>query len=73
MDAMGHASVNTTRICVQSSGEIHFAFKELQPANIPPQVRERYGNKQVQACFEENKSTFAPAGPNCPASVSGSN
>jgi len=58
---------------VQPSGEIHFAFKEVQPANIPPQVRERYGNKQVQACFEENKSTYAPAGPNCPASVSGSN
>jgi hypothetical protein len=58
---------------VQPSGEIHFGFKEVQPGNIPPQIRERYGSKQVQACFEENKSTYAPAGPNCQASVSGSN
>jgi hypothetical protein len=58
---------------VQPSGEIHFLFKEVQPGNIPAQVRERYGNKQVQACFEENKSMYAPAGPNCQASVSGSN
>jgi hypothetical protein len=58
---------------VQPSGEIHFAFKEVQPGDIPPQVREHYGSKQVQACFEENKSTYAPAGPNCTASVSGGN
>jgi hypothetical protein len=53
---------------VQSSGEIHFAFQEVQPANIPRLVRERYG-KQVQACFEGNKSTYAPSGPSCTASV----
>jgi hypothetical protein len=33
---------------------------------------ERYGSKPVQACFEENKSTYAPAGPSCPAIVTSS-
>lgn len=54
---------------VQASGEIRFAFKEVQPGDIPPQVKEHYGSKQVQACFEENKSTYAPAGPNCQTGV----
>jgi Calcineurin-like phosphoesterase len=57
---------------VQPSGEIHFTFQEVRPANIPPLVRERYG-KQVQACFEGNKSTYAPSGPDCTASVPGGN
>jgi hypothetical protein len=56
---------------VRPSGEIHFVFKEVRPGDIPARVRERYGSKQVQACFKENKSTYAPEGPNCPASVSG--
>jgi hypothetical protein len=51
---------------VQSNGEIQFVFKEVKPTDIPSDVSERYGNKQVQACFEENKSTYAPDGPNCP-------
>jgi hypothetical protein len=51
---------------VQSNGEIQFVFKEVKPTDIPSDVSERYGNKQVQACFEENKSTYAPEGPNCP-------
>ena len=58
---------------VQSNGEIHFRFKEVTSSNIPSQVIERYGSKQVQACFEENKSTYAPAGPNCPPSTSAGN
>jgi len=58
---------------VKPSGEIDFAFKEVQAGNLPPQVTQRYGSKQVQACFEENKSTYAPAGPNCPTSLSGRN
>ena len=54
---------------VQASGEIRFAFKEVQTGDIPSQVKEHYGSKQVQACFEENKSTYAPAGPNCQTGV----
>ena len=54
---------------VQPSGEIRFAFKEVQTGDIPSQVKEHYGSKQVQACFEENKSTYAPAGPNCQTGV----
>jgi hypothetical protein len=41
--------------------------------DIPSQVVDRYGSKQVRACFEENKSSYAPAGPNCSAGVSGGN
>jgi hypothetical protein len=56
---------------VQPDGKVEFTFKEVQSGNIPSQVGERYGSKQVAACFEENKSTYVPAGPSCPVSVSG--
>jgi Calcineurin-like phosphoesterase len=58
---------------VQPNGEIQFVFKDVTRDDIPANVVERYGSKQVQACFEENKSTYAPAGPNCTASIAGSN
>jgi len=58
---------------VQPNGEIHFVFKEIKPSSIPPQVIERYGSKQVQACFEENKSTYVPEGPSCTANIAGGN
>jgi len=51
---------------VQPNGEIRFTFKEVTLDRISPDVVERYGSKQVQACFEENKSAYAPAGPSCP-------
>jgi hypothetical protein len=54
---------------VQPDGQVRFVFKEIGRDHIPPQVAGRYGSKQVQSCFEENKSTYAPAGPNCPATV----
>jgi hypothetical protein len=54
---------------VQASGEIRFRFREVTSDKIPQQVVERYG-KQVQACFEENKSTYTPASANCSASTS---
>ena len=50
---------------VQTNGEIQFSFKEVKQGDIPSRVLERYGDKQVQACFLENKSQYAPAGPNC--------
>jgi hypothetical protein len=56
---------------VQADGEIRFAFKEVTREHIPPPVVERYGSKPVQACFEENKSAYAPAGPSCSASILG--
>lgn len=58
---------------VQPNGEIHFVFKEVKPEDIPSQVVERYGSKQVRACFEENKSPYIPAGPNCAAGNAGHN
>jgi hypothetical protein len=51
--------------------EIQFVFKEVKPANIPAQTVERYGSKQLQTCFDENKSTDAPEGPTCAAGVVG--
>lgn len=50
---------------VQADGAIAFQFKEVKPDGIPSQVRDRYGSKQVQGCFEENKSPYVPAGPDC--------
>lgn len=51
---------------VQPNGEIHFTFKEVTRDKLPGNVLERYGSQQVQACFDENKSSYAPAGPSCP-------
>lgn len=56
---------------VQPDGQVRFVFKEITRDRIPLQVVERYGSKQVHACFEENKSMYAPAGPTCSATVAG--
>jgi hypothetical protein len=58
---------------VHPNREIQFAFKEIKPADIPAQTVERYGSKQIQACFEENKSSYAPEGPSCAVSTAGGN
>jgi hypothetical protein len=53
---------------VQPSGEIRFQFKELTRDKVPDAVNARYGS-QVQACFEQNKSPYRPAGPDCQTSA----
>ena len=50
---------------VQPSGEIQFAFKEVTRDRLPTNVLERYGSQPVQACFDENKSSYAPECPTC--------
>ena len=50
---------------VQPDGEIEFTFKEVKRDDIPSQVTDSYGSKQVQSCFEENKASYVPAGPTC--------
>jgi Calcineurin-like phosphoesterase len=50
---------------VLPSGEIQFVFKEVTRDRLPTSVLERYGSQQVQSCFDENKSSYAPAGPTC--------
>ena len=55
------------------NGEIQFVFKEIKPANIPARTVVRYGSKQLQACFDENKSTYAPEGPSSTVSTAGGN
>jgi hypothetical protein len=57
---------------VQRNGEIHFVFKEITKERLPSEVLQRYDGKQIESCFDENKSPYAPAGPSCPA-VAGSN
>ena len=56
---------------VQPTGEVRFAFKEVTRDKIPSNTLDRYGAKQVDACFEENKSPYTPAGPSCPSPESG--
>lgn len=50
---------------VHDDGEIAFQFKEVKSDDIPSEVTDRYGSKQVQGCFESNKSDYTPAGPAC--------
>jgi hypothetical protein len=50
---------------VQLSGEIKFVYKEVKPEDIPSDVVSRYGSKEVQACFEGNKASYVPSGPDC--------
>lgn len=57
---------------VQPNGEIYFVFKEITRERLPSEVLKRYDAKQIQVCFDENKSSYAPAGPSCP-SVSDNN
>ena len=56
---------------VQANGEIDFRFKEITPDDIPSQVTGRYGSKEVQACFDDNKTLYGPSGPDCTAGKSG--
>jgi hypothetical protein len=49
---------------VSGDGEIRFTFKEVKIDDVPAAVTARYG-QQVQACFEDNKSTYVPEGPKC--------
>lgn len=50
---------------VSPEGEIQFQFKEVNRLKVPASVIERYGQKQVDACFNENKSPYVPEGPTC--------
>lgn len=54
---------------VQADGRIRFVFKEIKNSDIPASVVQRYGSKPLQACFEENKSTYSPEGPSCIADM----
>ncbi len=69
----GHAVIAHTDVYgyllgrVSPEGEIRFEFKEVQQADTPPATVERYGQAQVRACFEGNKSETLPSGPKCAA------
>lgn len=56
---------------VQPDGQVRFVFKEVTRDRIPALVVDRYGSRQVQACFDENKSTYSPAGPSCSTIATG--
>lgn len=50
---------------VSGDGKIQFQFKEVTPSSVPAGVIERYGQKQVDACFNDNKVIYVPEGPTC--------
>ena len=50
---------------VSPNGEIQFQFKEVTPSGVPASVTERYGQKQVDACFSGNQVPYVPDGPAC--------
>jgi hypothetical protein len=75
-DDLGGAKLSKTDVygyllgTVQPDGQIRFAFKEVTREHVPQSVLERYGSK-VQACFDDNKSSYKPTPPNCPVPGSG--
>jgi Calcineurin-like phosphoesterase len=50
---------------VSANGEIQFEFKQVPESRVPADVIERYGEKQVDACFKGNQSPYVPDGPTC--------
>jgi hypothetical protein len=51
---------------VAPNGEIQFEFQKVVPIEVPKVVRERFGDKFIEACFTENKSLkLHPTPPSC--------
>ncbi len=42
---------------VSADGRIDFAFREVQPSEVPSDVTSRYGEDLVRWCFDENSTT----------------
>jgi hypothetical protein len=55
---------------VAPDGTISFEFKRVNKSDVPASVVNEFSRKQVDWCFAENKSTFTPGGPVCPATHS---
>lgn len=54
---------------VAPDGSITFEFKEVNKTDVPSEVRKEFSSKQVDFCFDENKSSSTPVGAACGASV----
>ncbi len=51
---------------VTPDGKIDFAFREISESDIPADVVTEFSQKQVDWCFNENRSNYVPGGPICP-------
>jgi hypothetical protein len=52
---------------VAPDGSMTFEFKEVKEADVPASVVTEFSHEQVNWCFAQNKASYAPAGPVCPA------
>jgi hypothetical protein len=52
---------------VAPDGSIAFEFKEVKEADVPASVVNEFSREQVNWCFTQNKASYTPAGPVCPA------
>ena len=50
---------------VSPDGTIHFEVREVQPSDVPASVVKEFTSEQVNWCFQQNKSDYAPANPVC--------
>ena len=51
---------------VAPDGSMTFEFKEVKEADVPASVVNEFSREQVDWCFAQNKSPYAPAGAVCP-------
>ncbi|MGA3315648.1 MAG: metallophosphoesterase [Candidatus Korobacteraceae bacterium] len=52
---------------VTPDGSMTFEFKEIKDADVPASVVNEFSREQVNWCFAQNKTSYAPAGAVCPA------
>lgn len=50
---------------VAPDGTITFRVREVQEADVPASVVKEFTREQVNWCFQQNKSEYAPANPTC--------
>lgn len=52
---------------VSPEGHITFSFRRISEPEIPASTEARYGKHLIEQCFAENKGSYVPEGPTCPA------
>lgn len=50
---------------VAPDGKISFEFRNVSESEVPAGVVKEFSSTQVNWCFQQNKSTYVPAGPKC--------
>jgi len=54
---------------VAPDGTMTFGFKQVKKSDVPASVVKEFSQQQVDWCFDQNTSTYTPAGPNCAKSA----